>query len=306
MTSIKKLSDYLQKIAIEELNEVPERIPDDLEAIRKWLSKQTYLKSRTDDQFLLTFLRGCKFSLEKMKQKLDDYYTVRTVVPEFFNNRDPQDPRIEKLVKIGIILPLPYNDNEPLTVIARMGALDPSMYNLSDFMKVSTLFSDVFFLNIPQSIILGHVTIADLANIKISILSQATPQMIKRITTTIEALPFRVRSIHFVNPPTGFEAVFKLFLSFLSEKIRNRLFVHDSFEKLHNEISKSQLPTEYGGDAGTIEEIADYWHKQMMLARESILENSKYGTVESLRPGLPKTPSTLFGVDGSFRSLNID
>ncbi len=30
---------------------------------------------QTDDQRLTTFLRGCKFSLEKVKQKLDMYYS---------------------------------------------------------------------------------------------------------------------------------------------------------------------------------------------------------------------------------------
>jgi hypothetical protein len=29
----------------------------------------------SDDQRLTTFLRGCKFSLEKVKQKLDMYYS---------------------------------------------------------------------------------------------------------------------------------------------------------------------------------------------------------------------------------------
>lgn len=41
-----------------------------------------------DDARLRTFLRGCKFSLEKVKKKLDMYYTMRNAIPEFFANRD--------------------------------------------------------------------------------------------------------------------------------------------------------------------------------------------------------------------------
>lgn len=35
------------------------------------------------------FILGSKMSLEKAKQKLDMYYTIRRLVPELFANRDP-------------------------------------------------------------------------------------------------------------------------------------------------------------------------------------------------------------------------
>lgn len=43
----------------------------------------------------MTFLRGCKFSLEKTKQKLDMYFTMRTAVPEFFANRDVTNQQLK-------------------------------------------------------------------------------------------------------------------------------------------------------------------------------------------------------------------
>jgi len=54
-----------------------------------------------DSQFLVTFLRGCKFSLERTKAKMDMYYTLRTALPEFFTNRDPMLPEIQKVLKAG-------------------------------------------------------------------------------------------------------------------------------------------------------------------------------------------------------------
>lgn len=53
-----------------------------------------------DDDRLRTFLRGCKFSLEKVKKKLDMYYTMRNAVPEFFANRDVDRPELTELFKI--------------------------------------------------------------------------------------------------------------------------------------------------------------------------------------------------------------
>lgn len=56
--------------------------------------------SAPDDYRLMTFLRGCKFSLEKCKKKLDMYFTMRTVVPEFFSNRDITRPELREITKI--------------------------------------------------------------------------------------------------------------------------------------------------------------------------------------------------------------
>lgn len=54
-----------------------------------------------DDQFLITFLRGCKFSIQKAKEKLDLFFTVREEIPELVRNRDPLDKRIGAMLKLG-------------------------------------------------------------------------------------------------------------------------------------------------------------------------------------------------------------
>lgn len=99
-------------------------IEKDVLAIREWLARQPHLPKDmgnekfmmhhcqwlyngfvfimiwTDDQRLKTFLRGCKFSLEKVKKKLDMYYTMRNAVPEFFANRDVSKPELKSLFDI--------------------------------------------------------------------------------------------------------------------------------------------------------------------------------------------------------------
>lgn len=54
-----------------------------------------------DDQFLINMLRGCKFSLEKTKEKLDQYWTMKSAIPDFFADRDPKNNSIEKVCKRG-------------------------------------------------------------------------------------------------------------------------------------------------------------------------------------------------------------
>lgn len=101
MTNIRALPEELQKIACDELNEVPEQIEQNLKDLKEWIEKQPHLKARTDDQFLISFLRGCKYSMEKAKSKIDKYYTLKTKYPDFYTVQNIDDPKVIALVKMG-------------------------------------------------------------------------------------------------------------------------------------------------------------------------------------------------------------
>ena len=45
--------------------------------------------------YLLKYIRGCKYSLEKTKQKLDLALTLRNALPEFFSGWDPKSPEMQ-------------------------------------------------------------------------------------------------------------------------------------------------------------------------------------------------------------------
>jgi hypothetical protein len=101
MCTVRPLSDALTQKAAVELNEVPDEIQSNLEAIKQWLQKSPHITARTDDQFLLAFLRGCKYSLEKVKTKLDMFYTVRSALPHISLRRNPADERTQDILLKG-------------------------------------------------------------------------------------------------------------------------------------------------------------------------------------------------------------
>ena len=101
MLDIRPINTELQLIAMERLNEIPERIEDALKEFKEWIRSTPHLKARTDDQFLIAFLRSSKYDLEKAKRQLDIYYTVRSQTPEFMMNRDPTNAKINAVIKLG-------------------------------------------------------------------------------------------------------------------------------------------------------------------------------------------------------------
>lgn len=226
MVSIRPICLELAEKAQKELNEVPSRIPEDLSALKEWISKQPHLRARTDDQFLITFLRGSKFSLERAKEKLDMFYTVRTAVPELFTDRDPTKSPISEVIKCGVFLPLPKvtGPDAPRIMLIRPGAYDANKYTIQQIMKVSLFIMDILTIEDDHLAIAGEIAILDLANVTMGHLLQMTPGFVKKLTMlSQDSSPFRQKGFHFINTPPGFETFYNLFKSFLNEKNKSRV-----------------------------------------------------------------------------------
>lgn len=82
--------------------------------------------------------------------------------------------------------------------------------------------------------------------------------------------------------------------------------MHDSLEALHKHINKEHLPADYGGSTGSVQSITAEVMDLAMQRSEWFIEEEKYKTDESKRPGTPRTAENLFGTVGSFRTLDID
>jgi len=104
----------------------------------------------------------------------------------------------------------------------------------------------------------------------------------------------------------------------------------DSYDSLHKEITKNILPKDYGGDGQSLAELTGifqiqhqkqqlfqyiqkfnfsilaHWKKKCESRRDFLLEQQNLKADESKRPGRPKTTDQLFGIEGSFRKLNVD
>lgn len=74
---------------------------------------------------------------------------------------------------------------------------------------------------------------------------------------------------------------------------------------MHKEIPKHLLPKEYGGLAGDVSGIIDYWSDVLIKRRNFFLEEEQFKSDERYRIGTSKADE-LFGINGSFRTLEVD
>merc|ERR1711971_750366 len=164
--------DELARVAKTELGEDEGRLAVDIASLRDWVKKSPHLQNiRTDDAFLTLFLRGCKFSLERSKEKLDFHFTVRGSLPSWFDQWDPR----------------------------------------KDSFKVSTMVMTAAMEGDEQSEICGIVLVLDMAGMTASHALRMNPVVAKKaMTVWQDAYPSRPKALHFVNMPPVIESVFTM------------------------------------------------------------------------------------------------
>lgn len=159
MLNIRPLPSALAEIAKNELNEDPDRIEGDLKSLRDWLQKSPHIKARSDDQFLIAFLRGCKYSLQRVKEKLDLYYSIRRAIPEIFIDRHPRLEKVRELMKLGVVLPFPQTEtpSSPRILIIRPGCYDADKYSVMETFKISTMIFEIMMREDDNLTVAGQV-----------------------------------------------------------------------------------------------------------------------------------------------------
>lgn len=278
----------------------------DVANLRAWLRHQPHLPQDQDDELLERFLVGCKYSLERTKNVLDMYYTVRGAVPEFFANRDPAGPDVRRSAEVVHYFPVPGYTPEGYRVsISSLADTDVDKFSAKDYLKRMFLIADV---RLQEEPCLGDVLLYDLRGFTLAHLLRFTLPLAKKLLVCGQnALPTRIKQIHIMYAPSFVDKVLAVFKPYMKDKLANRVYVHTGgSECMTDFFSKDILPKEFGGNAGTMTELNNAWQKKLESYRTWILEEEKKRADESKRPGKTNFANELFGMEGSFKQLSID
>lgn len=291
----------------EEMKKNPQMKLSDIQSLKEWCEKQPHLP-KIEDSFLAMFLHSNYYQMEPTKNTIENYYTTRTHVPEFFNNRDPLGQKeLRQAFKIAANLPLQGITKDGYKIM--YGAFldsDASHFVYNDNVKYFLMVTDIWFLT--EGTNNGYVYFADASGLSFGHLARVNPLGLKKYLYYIqEAAPIRLMGIHFINAPPAMELLMNMMKPFMKKEMIDMIHFHSSLKSAIEYVSIDALPNEVGGKAGSMYELAEIQIKKLEDYREWFLMDEATNRVnEALRIGKSKSASDLFGVEGSFKKLDID
>lgn len=113
-----ELSENVLKIARKELREDKSAREQGLMQLRNWIKKNEDIENvRTDDKFLLKFLRAKKFSVPMAQQVILKYLNLKRVFPQMTADLDYLSPTMNTLLTNGYLTVSPVRDQHGRRVI---------------------------------------------------------------------------------------------------------------------------------------------------------------------------------------------
>ncbi|XP_027750117.1 alpha-tocopherol transfer protein [Empidonax traillii] len=221
------------------------------------------------DAFLVRFLRARDFHMDLAWRLLKNYQKWRIECPEISADLKPSS--ILGLLQAGYHGVLRSRDPHGSKVlIYRIGQWDPNEFTVYDVFRVSLITSELVVKEIETQRN-GVKAIFDLQGWRFAHAFQISPAVAKKIAAVLtDSFPLKVRGIHLINEPLFFYPVFALIKPFLTEKIKERVFMHGNnyIQSLTEHFPTSILPLEYGGEEVSFEELAKEWTDFIMASAD--------------------------------------
>ncbi|CAH1104013.1 unnamed protein product [Psylliodes chrysocephalus] len=305
MMELSLIIDRKNKVKIlERFDKTEKDLEEDVELIQDWFKSQPHLPEIPSTNMIEFFLVNSKFSKEITKQKLDMYYTVRSIFPDFYQGLNPKTTRNKNNFDYNYFLVLPKLVDE-LYRVTLIKLKDIPFQDVDVESLVAKAFQ-VIEIRIQEDLMFSDIVIIDCENLKMSFAMKFTPMIAKIIITILEKVySNRIREINIINYHSSFDYILKLAKVFMKPKMFDRIRFHKNLDSLKKNISLDVLPKDYGGDGLSIDEIQVMWKQKYVEYQNRFDKLDTLKVDETLRP-VPMKDLEIFGMEGTFKKLNID
>lgn len=259
------LSPETLKKAIDELNE-PEDNDERLSAIDRLRDRfqeeaEDLELIRTDDAFILRFLRVRKFDQDAAFQTLVNYHSNRNEWKELFDLVD-NPKKLEHLLWMGPCVPLKDRAKDGTFVtVGRLGRGMTESDGIIHFIAAVVLTFEKL-LEDEEVQIYGITVIEDMRDFGLSLAMQMITVGRQFLHVVQDAIPIRIKSLNMVNEALVFDAMYAVMAPFMKEKMKKRLQLHGAnYTTLQEKVDPEFLPTLLGGTGPDLD--SDGWVRKI-------------------------------------------
>uniref|UniRef100_A0A182Q7M1 CRAL-TRIO domain-containing protein n=1 Tax=Anopheles farauti TaxID=69004 RepID=A0A182Q7M1_9DIPT len=302
----------LDELATRELREDAALREHSLGAMREWIRQNGRLRRcRTDDRFLLRFLRVKKFSVPRACEMLERYLTMRQSYPRWFARLDPDDVDLRQVLDACCMLPIGRDPSTGrIVVFGVVRNFDAQRFNSDTMIRLNMLVAEALLDEEPNQIA-GFTHIFDNGGMTMAHVTCWTLDNLAGYLRSVgNCVPVRLKENHFVSVPTFAAQISKYCLSFASEKLRSRIHCHSTVEELRAKLPPELLPEEYGG-AGPSLKTLNARFREFLASKKTILlelDDMEIDLKDPREAAVHEDVGEVVadGAVGSFRKLSID
>lgn len=240
--------DELKEFARRNLGESPDTRQSLVQELRDMIYERgEVVPHRTDDAFLIRFLRARRFDVEKAHRLMTNYYRFKENNPEIHEDVHPMNMRY--IGDDDVLSVLPYREQTGRRImIYKIGNWNPSNYSVEELFKATVVVLELAVLE-QRAQIIGGICIFDFGGISMQHAWQITPSIARKtVELLVTSFPIRTHAIHIVNESWGFDIIFAIFKPFLDNRMKEKIYFHGhDLESLHSHIDPKFLPRRYGG-----------------------------------------------------------
>ena len=226
----------------------------------------------------------------------------RSLLPNWFDNWDPTEANLQKIIRAGVFLPLQgYDKQGRYSILVRMGQIDPCIMAAEDCYKVFIMIFNMVLEGNVQAQTKGMSLIVDMEGMGACHSTMMNPNLLKKLVIVFqEAYPMDseilvdLSRLYFLNMPKILEKLFSIFLSFLNKRYKKMMKIQDKDSNtMLEEMGEDILPGEYGGYNRTCDGLTSFWEEELSRQTPWLMAQRDYKTDESVRVGKSKLQSML-------------
>lgn len=289
-----------------EYKKFPELKKDEVLKLMEWCKRQPHLPTLTELEIIIYF-HSCYNSFATTQSCIDTSLTIRTHCPEFFANRDVLGKDVVAQMNLMLFTPLPgLTPDGYKPIYAKLTDSDSSQFVYADALKLYIMISDLCIMD--EGTANGYIIVMDMSGVTFGHLAKLGILTMKKFMMYLqEGMPVRLKGLHFINTVSFMDKILALMRPFMKKELMDVMQLHTTVESFKKNVFPEQLPNDYGGTAGTFDELREKSYNHINDNRDFFLkEESERRVNEKLRPGKPKGAGDLFGVEGNFKKLDLD
>lgn len=247
--------DTLLKARVE-LREVPEKRLENIRQLRRAIElyrrlpgEEELVFKRTDNRFLLRFLRARKFDQERSLQLYVNYYKYRHKHRELLEDATPDAVELRHIVESGVfaVLPAPLKDGSH-AVCLFPSRWDTATMDPFDCAKLFFLVLDKL-MESEEAQVHGVSLLDNAENSTLQKLYHFLRSEVWKMGVELQdSFPARFKGLHMVNQPWYVSLIMGVVRPLLKQKHRDRFHAHGTdIGSLYHYVDPQNLFADFGG-----------------------------------------------------------